>query len=410
MKTTISRIAITMFFVLILAYTYAQAPKAFNYQAVARDASGNVLDNQLLGIRISIHKGTATGNIVYSEVHGPTTNNFGLFTLSVGMGTPVSGIFDTIAWGKNPYWLQVEMDPSGGATYTDMGTSQLLSVPFAMYAENSVWERNGNDIYYNDGYVGLGTSSPQTKFHVKGAVRIDEDMPLIQFRTGAIAKGFIQSFGSKSDLIISNNASSGSLQLWTDYTERMRIDSIGNVGVNCIAPAYKFEIDGVTGSFSGSGIRIQNVTASTGWSFYPSASGALIIGKTSNLGSFDGTTGAYTSSSDARLKTNIKPLESVIQSLMGLELKRYEFINNNPAHKESIGIIAQDLQKVFPEFVSVNTTNDGNPMVENQMGVDYSGLSVIALKAIQEQQTQIELLKTQIEELKQEIKALKESK
>nr|HPI31358.1 tail fiber domain-containing protein [Bacteroidales bacterium] len=88
--------------------------------------------------------------------------------------------------------------------------------------------------------------------------------------------------------------------------------------------------------------------------------------------------------------------------------KRYEFIDNNPSHKESIGIIAQDLQKVFPEFVSVNKVNDGNPLVENQLGVDYAGLSVLALKAIQEQQNEITLLKAEIELLKKKILILEE--
>jgi len=188
----------------------------------------------------------------------------------------------------------------------------------------------------------------------------------------------------------------------------MRIDVSGNVGVNCAAPAYKFEVDGPSGTFSVSGIRIQNTSGPTGWSFYPSISGALIIGKTSNLGSFDGTTGAYTALSDQRVKTNIRPLEPVLSSVLNMQLKRYEFIDNNPSHKESIGIIAQDLQKVFPEFVSVNKVNDGNPLVENQLGVDYAGLSVLALKAIQEQQNEITLLKAEIELLKKKILILEE--
>lgn len=137
MKTTISKLFFTLFFLLIMGYSFAQAPKAFNYQAVARDVSGNVIDNQLLGIKISLHKTTATGAIVYSETFAPTTNNFGLFTLSIGTGTLVTGLFDTIAWGVNKYWLQVEMDPTGGTTYSNMGTSQLLTVPYAMYAERT---------------------------------------------------------------------------------------------------------------------------------------------------------------------------------------------------------------------------------------------------------------------------------
>lgn len=407
MKTTLTKIIISFFLLLLLSNTYGQSPKAFNYQAVARDAAGNVMQSVSLGIRVSLHLGDAAGPVIYQETFAPVTNDFGLFTLAVGTGTVIDGMFDTIAWGKNQYWMQVEMDPPGATPYTDMGTDQLLSVPYALSAENAYWEKTIGGINYNNGNVGIGIDYPQTELHLLNTLRIDGSDPLIQFKDSTISKGFIQSWGSKSDLIVSNNVSSGSLQLWTDYSERMRIDSLGNVGVNCTTPAYKFEIDGPAGTFNVSGIRIQNTTGATGWSFYPSSSGALIIGKTSNLGSFDGTTGAYTASSDERLKTNIRPLEPVLPSILNIQLKRYEFKENNPSHKESIGIIAQDLQKVFPEFVSVNTANEGNPMVENQLGVDYGGLSVLALKAIQEQQNEIELLKAEIESLKQEIKNMK---
>ncbi len=137
MKTTLTRLIFSLFFLAIMGYSFAQAPQAFNYQAVARDASGNVLQSQLLGIKISLHKGSESGTVVYSETFNPTTNEFGLFTLEIGKGTVVSGNFDTIHWGNNNYWLQVEMDPTGGTTYNNMGTSQLLSVPYAMYAERT---------------------------------------------------------------------------------------------------------------------------------------------------------------------------------------------------------------------------------------------------------------------------------
>jgi len=137
MKTTLTKITFSLIFLMIMGFSFAQSPQAFNYQAVARDASGNLLVSQALGIRVSLHMGSATGGVVYSELFAPTTNEFGLFTLAIGTGTLVDGQFDTIVWGKNQFWLQVEMDPAGGVAYTDMGTSQLLSVPYAMYAAHS---------------------------------------------------------------------------------------------------------------------------------------------------------------------------------------------------------------------------------------------------------------------------------
>ena len=116
----------------------AQVPQAFNYQAVARNSSGNLLASQTISIKITIHQSSASGTVVYSETHGSvTTNQFGLFTINIGEGTPVSGTFSGVTWSSGDYWLQVQMDPLGGSSYTDMGTAKLLTVPFAMYAANA---------------------------------------------------------------------------------------------------------------------------------------------------------------------------------------------------------------------------------------------------------------------------------
>jgi hypothetical protein len=117
--------------------SYAQVPQGLNYQAVARNASGNILASQAISIKINIHQGSALGTTIYSETFSPTTNQFGLFTLPIGQGAVISGTFNTINWSTGNYWMQVLIDPSGGSTYTDMGTSQLLTVPYAMYAATS---------------------------------------------------------------------------------------------------------------------------------------------------------------------------------------------------------------------------------------------------------------------------------
>lgn len=116
---------------------FAQIPQSFNYQGVARDNGGNLLANQNLGLQISLHSGSPGGGIVYQETHYPSTNQFGLFSIQVGMGNIVLGNLASVSWGNDTYYLQVEMDPSGGSSYTDMGTSQLLSVPYALYAETA---------------------------------------------------------------------------------------------------------------------------------------------------------------------------------------------------------------------------------------------------------------------------------
>jgi len=126
-----SLIAIMLLFSLALL---SQVPQAFNYQAVARNASGNVLANHLVSFRISIIPGSATGSAVFTETHTKTTNSFGLVDLEIGAGTKVLGSFSSIEWASNIFYFKVELDPAGGNSFISMGTSQLLSVPYAQHA------------------------------------------------------------------------------------------------------------------------------------------------------------------------------------------------------------------------------------------------------------------------------------
>src|ERR1700749_1764675 len=123
--------------IMSISLLQAQAPQGFNYQGVARNSMGTVINNKAIGLRISLHNSTTTGTVVYTETHTITTDQYGVFSLIVGSGHAVSGTFNTINWGNGNKYLQVEMDPMGGSSYIDMGTTQLMSVPFAMYAANS---------------------------------------------------------------------------------------------------------------------------------------------------------------------------------------------------------------------------------------------------------------------------------
>jgi hypothetical protein len=127
------RTAFLSLVLLISGFAYSQVPKQMNYQAVARDIAGTIIANQNISIRTTIENGSG-GPAVYVETHSPTTNQFGLFTIAIGGGTVVSGNYFTINWSAGNYWLKVEMDPTGGSSYTNMGESQLLSVPYANYA------------------------------------------------------------------------------------------------------------------------------------------------------------------------------------------------------------------------------------------------------------------------------------
>jgi hypothetical protein len=123
--------------VLVTASTFAQAPEKMSYQAVVRDSGDALVTNQAVGMQISILQTTATGTAVYIETQTPTTNVNGLITLEIGTGSVVSGDFTTIDWSVDSYFIKTETDPAGGTTYTITGTSQLMSVPFALYAKTA---------------------------------------------------------------------------------------------------------------------------------------------------------------------------------------------------------------------------------------------------------------------------------
>jgi len=117
---------------IIFSTTHAQSPQGIPYQAAARNSSGAVLASTNISVRFTIRDSIATGAITYCETNSVTTSAQGMFSVHVGQGTPVSGTFAGINWGANAKFMQVEMDPAGGSSYIDMGTQQMMSVPYAL--------------------------------------------------------------------------------------------------------------------------------------------------------------------------------------------------------------------------------------------------------------------------------------
>ncbi len=143
----------------------AQAPEKMSYQAVVRNSTNQLVTNQSIGMQISILQTTATGTAIYVERHLPLSNANGLVTIEIGTGTIVSGDFATIDWASHIYFIKTESDINGGANYTITGTSQLLSVAYALYAKTAETTANhyvgelygGGIIYYvyDNGQHGL---------------------------------------------------------------------------------------------------------------------------------------------------------------------------------------------------------------------------------------------------------------
>lgn len=229
-----------LLFCSFISTIYAQAPDRLSYQAVIRNNLDELVVNQEIGIKISILQGDVTGSAIYIEQHSPSTNANGLITIEIGGGTVQTGDFATINWGEAIFFLKTEVDPSGGDNYTITGVSQFLSVPYALHAKtagmvpgmiteyqtlsktgnvvtlsnnggsftdsinvytagdginisgnvirttgnaSSPWTLLDNNISYNNGNVGMGTSEPKTKLQVKQG-----DIYLESIGTGVIMK------------------------------------------------------------------------------------------------------------------------------------------------------------------------------------------------------------------------------
>lgn len=146
--------------ILMTACVFAQSPNKMSYQSVIRNTSNALVTNSAVGMRISILQTTPSGTAVYVETQTPTTNANGLVSIEIGGGTVVSGNFSTIDWASGPYFVKTETDPAGGTSYTITGTSQLLSVPYALHAKNSdSWTANADTTYTYDRIV-INSVSP----------------------------------------------------------------------------------------------------------------------------------------------------------------------------------------------------------------------------------------------------------
>ena len=143
---------ITLSLLFISLLSFAQVPQGISYQAIALNTSGNPVVSSIVGIRLSLLDSSGTGNVLYSETHLKTTNAQGLFNLVIGQGTVVSGVFNTINWALNTKFLKVEMDATGGTTYVLVGTTQLLSVPYALMAGGIASNSGANDDIVNNKY------------------------------------------------------------------------------------------------------------------------------------------------------------------------------------------------------------------------------------------------------------------
>ena len=213
---------IAILFVNIIAV--AQAPSKMSYQAVIRSNNALVVSTQI-GMRVSIIKDSATGIIVYQETYNPqpTTNANGLVSVEIGGGNPSIGLFDNIDWSVSTYFVKIETDVTGGTNYTNIGVSQLLSVPYALNAKNAsktsdttIWSTNGNSHLRDSSFIGT-CDTFDLKFKVN-----NNNAGFISFRNNNTALGYNSLKSPKSGY---DNISIGVNNLNNDSS------GYGNIGI-----------------------------------------------------------------------------------------------------------------------------------------------------------------------------------
>jgi hypothetical protein len=245
----------------------AQTPQSFSYQAVAHDGSGNALANKTVGLRLSVLDGSATGTVVYTEKFSPVTNSQGLFTVSVGTGTPVTGSFSVIDWSTGSKYLKTELDPAGGTNYTVTGTSELLSVPYALFAAStpgstggsSPWTTSGNNISNsNTGGVGIGTGSNTVANDLQIGDALSFSGNYLAMGNGTQATSF--AFESGTTTWYTNN----------NFALMPVFGGTGNVGIGTLSPVNTLQIGNPPG-FSGNQLAIGNGTQGTSFALSSTA-------------------------------------------------------------------------------------------------------------------------------------------
>ncbi len=251
----------------------AQAPQQLNYQAVVRNNTGNtVANNTPVKLKFTIHDSSASGTSVFTETQNTTANQFGLVNVQIGSVSNLS----PVNWGSGTKFLQVELDINNSGTYTDMGTSQLLSVPYALNAKTSAdnnWVKSGNDIYNaNSGNVGIGTVASFYKLHVIDSVgghiagvkienKGDGGLATLVWGNKAGSTGLAAKWSGDTNtaynvqtanmLSIENyngnlmlNAAGNNIYLGTNNGEpSLTLTSTGNLGVGTTTPAPSAAVD-----------------------------------------------------------------------------------------------------------------------------------------------------------------------
>lgn len=421
-------------------FTNAQAPQQFSFQGVARDATGKIVTNTNVTVRIKIHKDSPNGPVVFSETQVVETNSGGVFNLVVG---GLAGGLNNVNWGSDNCFIQSEIDITGGANFVDLGTTLLKSVPYALVSRKWV----DNVPIVQTGVVGSGPLLPSASvganlvwYPRKGAFRVGEFAQTAMLEDAQIGTN---SFGAGENVIASGRTAIAigrglsaksingvAIGAYNDDSDSQgpslstdRIFQVGNgtpgakenamtilrngyigFGNNVLAPAYVVDVGGrmrIRNNGATAGIQFNNSAnvedgfvgmktddevgfyVNNNWRFWVNSSNAYV-------------NGALVNTSDRRLKKEIALIGESLSSISKLKGYHYHWKDENRGKELQTGLIAQEVEKIFPELVTTNQ--------EGYKAVNYIGLIPHLIEAVKELDKKTE----EISALKKELASVQE--
>ncbi|CAG5068851.1 hypothetical protein DYBT9623_01583 [Dyadobacter sp. CECT 9623] len=425
----------------------AQAPNQFSFQGVARDASGKVIANASVSLITKINS-TANPDVVYEQVHEAATNSVGVFTIQIG--NPLSGDFAAIDWSQGPYFLNINMDPSGGnnpADYIDLGTTQILSVPYALTAnklpnldpinqkgvfgsgQSIIAFSNGpsliwyprkdafkvgtgvaGDISLGEHSVALGNSSTA---RAKKAIAIGVNA-FANVEGGTVLGRYnnvpeIDSEGNQDDRLL--QIGNGTADDKRSNALTMMGDGKIGIGTNVLNPKYLLDVGGR--------IRVKYNARTAGIHFDDSngiEAGFVGMKNNEDMGFFIGgdwrfwvneqgngfLNGNIIQTSDRRLKRNFSPVVNSLSKLTNLTGQHYFWKDSTKSQALQTGLVAQEVEQYFPELV---TTDE-----KGFKAVNYIGLIphlIESVKTLKAQTEVIVALEKQMQALRAEVNSIK---
>ena len=357
MKKTVLLIAI----VFCSIGLFAQAPQGMNYQGVARDINGNIIPNAPIIVDYLIHTDSATGTIEYWETRQDTTNAFGLFVNQIGIGAYNIGPFSVINWGTGAKYLQVKVFA------VDMGTAQLLSVPYALYAANGGSGPTGPTGVTGPtgatGSTGLTGATGATGSSGAAGPTGAQGVTGIQGATGAT--GFANINGTTNYVVkFTAPTTGGNSQIYDNGT---------NVGIGTTSPDNLLSVNGTADKPGG---------------------------------------GSWNTFSDKRVKKNITTFNDGLDIINQINPVRFQYNGKAGYHddgKQYIGVIAQDMQKLAPYMISVvnKKLNENDATNTDLLMYDPSALDYILINAVKELSLENRTMKANLSDIKNQNDILK---